>query len=208
MTTGRGRADAPLEPGGGRALSRADLEGSTLEVLSPGGWANADVLLVRIRDERLVVKDFAGKSPWVRAVLARWLCRREQRAYRALDELRAVPRHLGEVDGFAFALEYRPGQPLSRALVGEIPPDFVGELRSVVEAMHARGVVHLDLRHYNNILAGEDGHPVLLDFASSLCLEPRGRLGRWLLPCLTWIDRLALRKWEMRFPPPRSPAEN
>ena len=83
---------------------------------------------------------------------------------------------------------------LGRGLAGRLPAGFVDELRQSVAAMHARGVVHLDLRHRSNVLAGDDGHPVLLDFASALRLRPRGRLARWLAA----LDRRALRKWETR----------
>ena len=64
--------------------------------------------------------------------------------------------------------------------------------------MHERGVAHLDLRHRSNILAGEDGHPVLLDFASAICFRRGGWGARLLLPWLARIDRGALAKWEAR----------
>ncbi len=194
----RNDAASPAEASGLR-LARADLPGGTLEVLSRGGWANPDVLLVQVGRQRVVVKDFAPRSAWVRVLLGRWLCRRELRAYCALEGIAAVPRCLGSLDALALVFEYRPGTPLSRA----IPPGFLDELRRAVAAMHARGVVHLDLRHYSNILTGEDGHPVVLDFSSALCFERWGAIGRRLLPCLAWIDRLALRKWEARLGPAR-----
>jgi serine/threonine protein kinase len=61
--------------------------------------------------------------------------------------------------------------------------------------MHARGVVHLDLRHQGNVLVGDDGAPVLLDFGSALVFAPNSRLARVAIALLGWIDRGALRKW-------------
>ena len=135
--------------------------------LHRGGRGNADVLLVRHAGKQFVVKDFAPRAWLLRSTFGRWSIGREWRAYRALDGIDAVPRLLGLVDPLALAIEYRPGSLLSRSLAGVLPADFLGELRGAVAAMHARGVVHLDLRHRSNILATPEGHPVLIDFASS-----------------------------------------
>jgi hypothetical protein len=179
-------------------ITRKNLRSRTLEVLSRGGWGNPDVLLVRGAEGPVVVKDFAPRSALVRLCFGRWLTRREQRAYRALEGHPAVPRLLAPVDALAFTLEYRPGELLSRSLAGRVPTAFLDELREAVVAMHRRGVVHLDLRHRSNLLAGEDGHPVILDFASALCFRPGGWLARWLIPWVARIDLGALRKWEAR----------
>lgn len=183
----------------GRApIGRDELARRTTEILHRGGWGNPDVHLVRLDDGWAVVKDFAPRPAWVRWTFGRWLTSREVRAYRALCGVSSVPRLLGRVDRLAFATEYRPGEPLGRGLAGRVPADFLDALRDAVSEMHERGVVHLDLRHRSNVLAGEDGRPVLLDFASALCLGRGGRLRRWLVRWLGGVDRRALRKWEER----------
>jgi hypothetical protein len=184
--------------GRGFSLGREDLAGRTAETLSRGGWGNPDVRLVRVEDEWVVVKDFSPRPAWVRWTFGRWLTSRELRAYRALRGVPAVPRLLGRVDGLAFATEYRPGEPLGRGLAGRLPPDFLDALRDAVAQMHERGVVHFDLRHRSNVLAGEDGRPVLLDFASAVCVGRGGRWRRWIVRWLGAVDRRALRKWEQR----------
>jgi serine/threonine protein kinase len=122
-------------------------------------------------------------------------------AYRRLVGVSAVPRLLGPVGRAAFALEYRPGTLLSRSLRGRVPVGFLSELEAAVEEMHARGVVHLDLRHRSNVLAGEDGRPVLVDFASALRLGRGGALRRRLVRWLGGVDRRALAKWEAKLRP-------
>jgi len=187
-------------------LDRASLESRRVKLLNRGGWANPDVFLVRTGDDELVVvKDYAPRGPLVRRSLGRWITRREQRAYRALAGSPGVPRLHGAIDPLAFAVEYRPGVLLSRSLAGRLPDDFMSELAHAIRAMHARGVVHLDLRHRSNLLAGEDGHPVLIDFASALCFRPGGWMARALLPLLARIDLGALRKWEERLGPAGEP---
>ncbi len=176
-------------------LSREKLAGKRVRVLSRGGLRNADVFLMRHGEGVCVVKDFAARGPWVRRI-APWLIRREVRAYRQLAGHPAVPGILGQLDELAFALEYRPGRVLGPALASRVPPTFIDDLRAAVAAMHARGVVHLDLRHRSNALAAEDGEPVLIDFASAQCFRPGSLAARWLLPLLAWIDRRAIDKWE------------
>jgi hypothetical protein len=183
---------------GTRAPARAELARGTVRVLSRGGAGNADVLLVRDGQDLAVVKDFAARGRWVRAWLAPWLVRRELRAYRVLAGHPAVPVLLGRVDRLAFAVEYRPGKIMSASLVEDVSEGFVDELYEAVRLMHERGVAHLDLRHRSNMLAGEDGHPVLVDFASSVCFKRGGWAARRLLPWLAEIDRGAVRKWERR----------
>ncbi|MFK7894267.1 MAG: hypothetical protein AB8G23_00425 [Myxococcota bacterium] len=153
-------------------------------------------------EKLIVVKDYAPRSAVARTLFGRWLLRREARAYRLLAEVSAVPRMLGRIDSNALMIEYRPGVLLSRSLAGKVPSGFMEDLEEAVSQMHARGVVHLDLRHRSNILAGEEGAPVVIDFASALFFEPNGWLGRWLLPAFARIDLAALEKWRVRLFPP------
>jgi serine/threonine protein kinase len=182
----------------GGQLSRVNLVGCTRRTLSRGGWGNPDVLLVEVAGHELVVKDFAARAGWLRASFARWITAREVRAYQRLAGLPLVPRFIGSLDPLAFVVEYRPGRILTRSLADSLPRGFVSELEAGIEAMHARGVAHLDLRHRSNILAGEDGHPVLLDFASAVCLRPDGRISGGLLRLLARFDLRALEKWRLR----------
>lgn len=152
----------------------------------------------------VVVKDFLGRGRLFAWTLGRWLCAREVRAYRRLDGVAVVPRLAGFVDRFAFAVEYRRGVMLTRSLRETLPVGFMAELEAGVAAIHARGVVHLDLRHRSNVLAGDDGHPVVIDFASALCLGRRSGLGRSLVGMLARIDRRALVKWRARIAPTQS----
>jgi len=179
-------------------LNRRNLAARTRAVLNHGGWGNPDVLLVESALGSVVVKDFAPRTRYVRRWLGPWLLRREAQAYRRLDGLEAVPRLLGQLDGAALVLEYRPGVLLSRSLAGQLPPAFLAELQGAIAEMHQRGVVHLDLRHRSNILAGEDGRPVLLDFASALRFDRSTWWGRVGVALLGWVDRRALRKWQVR----------
>jgi hypothetical protein len=179
-------------------LDRANLAQQTRSVLNRGGWGNPDVLLVESDLGTVVVKDFGPRIYCVRRWLGPWLLRREARAYRRLEGVEAVPHLLGQLDAAALILEYRPGVLLSRSLSGKLPPDFLAELQRAIAEIHRRGVVHLDLRHRSNILAGDDGRPVVIDFASALRFDNATWWGRMLVGLLGSVDRRALQKWRVR----------
>ncbi len=189
------------------SLDRASLASQIERVLNVGNTRNPDVYLVEAAGRKLVVKDFAPRGPIVRHTLGRWITRREMEIYRTLSQHPAVPALVAEIDALAFAIEYRPGRRMSRSLAGDIPSDFLTELEKAVDAMHARGIVHLDLRHRSNIMVDDAGYPVLIDFGSALRFRPGGLPARWVLPILAWLDRRALTKWRVRLfpqPPPDS----
>jgi len=190
------------EISGPAGLARAELGRCTRRVLQAGRGVHPDVLLVDSPDGPVVVKDFSARAVGVRRLLGPWLLSREERAYRQLADVPGVPRLIGRLDAAALVLEYRPGVLVSRSLRGRLPVVFLAELERCVEEMHRRGVVHLDLRHRSNVLAGEDGHPVLIDFASALRFDPRLRISRWMLRALAWIDRRAVEKWRVRLESP------
>jgi predicted Ser/Thr protein kinase len=191
---------------GPRPPSRAELSARAHALLNRGNRRNPDVFLVEHEGASVVVKDFAPRGALVRAWLGPWLLRRELRAYRVLEGHPAVPRLLGPVDRLAFAVEFRPGRRMSRRLAGDVPPAFVDALEAAVREMHARGVVHLDLRHRSNVLVGDDGAPILIDFASAFCFRPGGLAARWLLPPLAVLDLRAVEKWRRRLVPHASAA--
>ncbi len=170
--------------------------------LHHGSLAQADLRLVQSSSGPLVIKDYSNRPAWLRHTWSRWLCRRERAAYetieRRLDSPAWLPRLAGDAGPDAFAMEYRPGRPLSRSLASELPADFVDELDAAVRALHGAGVVHLDLSHRSNVLVDDAGHPVLLDFASALRAPPGGLRHRLLIGLLGWVDRRAVRKWRRK----------
>lgn len=182
-------------------LSRNDLASCTCEVLHRGRARNPDVLLVQTQRGPVVVKDFAPRGWLVRRGLGPWLTSREIRAYRRLAGHPRVPRLLGRVDALAFAVEYRPGQRMSRRLAGALPAGFADRLAAAVREMHARGVVHLDLRHRSNVLVDAQGEPVLIDFASAIRVPTRGPFARLARAVLGRFDRVAVEKWRQRVEP-------
>ena len=189
---------------------RDEIASATVGILKPGGPTKADLLVVDRGEGPLVVKDFGTKSAWVR-LLGRVQIAREAAAYRWLDGVAGLPAFLGRIDAHALALE-----KVDAAELAKIRDRFPLEerrrlwerLRERVEALHARGLVHLDLRGRENVLVRPDGGIVILDLAGAVRTRPGGLLHRLLFPLLAPTDRAALLKWkDLLIPGERTPED-
>lgn len=113
--------------------------------------------------------------------MGRWLCRREARFYRQLQDLPNIPRIVGFVGQTGFVHEYVEGQPLSKER--PVPDRFFRQLQDLLAELHRRNMAYVDTNKPENILLGDDGRPHLIDFQISLDLHTLGNWigGRWLL---------------------------
>ena len=144
----------------------------------------------------MIVKDFAGRSPWVRR-LGRLQIRREAAAYRRLEGVFGVPAFVGRIDPLALAIERIDGERLAFAAIApEEGPRHVLELRAILDAIHARGVVHNDLRGRENVLLRRDGGLAVIDFAGAMYLRPGGIAHRLFFRLLSVADEAAFLKWK------------
>lgn len=97
--------------------------------------------------------------------LGRWVCRRELRFYRRLEDLPQVPRVLGTFGDTGFIHDYVAGRPLARH--EPVPDGFFAHLIALLEEVHRRGIAYVDTNKPQNILLGDDGRPHLIDFQIS-----------------------------------------
>jgi predicted Ser/Thr protein kinase len=131
--------------------------------------------------------------------LGLWLIHKEWGIYSRLKGVRGVPQAVERIDHFAFAMEFVPGRPIQRGEILQVP--FFLTLEEMLEEMHQRGVVHLDLRHKGNILVSEKGEPFLIDFNSSFAFKGDGFFRRFVFPILKWVDQGGLLKLKERVAP-------
>ena len=152
----------------------------------------------------LVLKDVGEKNLFVRWTLGLWLIQKEWSIYSRLVGIRGIPQVIERIDRFAFTMEFVPGGPIQR---GEgLSFSFFCELERILEEIHAKGVVHLDLRHKGNILVSEKGDPVLIDFNSGFYFK-NGLLRRILFPLLRWVDYGGILKLKHRVASSMTPQE-
>jgi predicted Ser/Thr protein kinase len=181
-------------------LDPAAIEAATLRWLRPPARNRPDLRLIEWRGERVVAKDWRAASLLLRPHARRCLAR-EWRALAALTGLPGVPRALVRLPG-VIVVSYLDGEPLAHRRVQRAEREaFFAALLARVEQMHARGVVHLDLRQRRNILCGADGQPAVLDFEAALVLDATRVWGRLALYWGCKVDRLAILKHKARYAP-------
>jgi len=162
-------------------------------------FTQADVAGYEIEGRRLVVKDFRPRPCLVRRWWGRWILRREWERLERLQGLAGIPRLLGWVDEDAFAMEWIEADRLPLRKDGSLEPAYFDRLAALVEAMHARGVSHGDLRR-KNVLVDAGQRPYLIDFATA-ALAGSGRHKGRLFERLCEVDRLTVLKLRVYYCP-------
>ena len=158
MTAGRGAF---------AGLTRGNMQRALCRRLRPGGGTRPELALLEDRGRRAVVKDYRASGRLLRSLVGPWLIRREARIYRALAGAPGVPRLISVLDRHALVVEHVDGRNCAEYADGELPPEFFLRLQRVVEGIHARGVVHCDIKNRSNIVVADGGRPYIVDFASA-----------------------------------------
>lgn len=147
-------------------LSRRQLPQLTVRTLREGRGSRPEVRLLSHESRLLVLKDYSVGNLTLR-LLGLLLLGRERGAYERLLGLPGIPEYVGQLDPYALLVEYVEGVPASEAPAELLTPDFFKRLHALIAAMHARGVVHGDLKRLDNILVTPAGEPVLIDFSAA-----------------------------------------
>ena len=116
--------------------------------------------------------------------LWRYMLRREDRVYALLRGIPGVPRSFGMLDDELLVLEHISG-PSLRAHETSLHDRerFFDELLKTLQAMHAAGVVHGDLKRKDNIIVGPGERPYLIDFGVAWLRSRSALLNRlWFEP--------------------------
>lgn len=103
--------------------------------------------------------------------------RREHRVYGLLAGIEGIPRCLGLLDDLHLVLEYVPG-PSLRAYEKRIAnaEQLYARLLTTIDAMHAAGVAHGDLKRKDNVVVGPGERPYVIDFGIA-CIDAPERRG-------------------------------
>jgi len=163
-----GEPQAPVEQAGLEALVEHALARGDGRLLGRGYQAGA--YLIDAPFGPVVVKK-AHDTPLVRRVGLRAL-RREAAVYERLRGVPGVPRSYGLVNGH-LVLEHVEGPSLRRQekQLGD-RERFFARLLETLDAMHAAGVAHGDLKRKDNVLVGPGERPYVIDFGIAWCVGP------------------------------------
>lgn len=118
---------------------------------------------------RLVIKAATGVG--VMRWLRRRMLRREYAVYQKLDGFRGSPRCYGLLADHYLVLEYIEAAPLRQAVLTDRTA-FFDALFEHINALHARGVAHFDLKKKDNLLVTVQGLPCLIDYGAAIVRRP------------------------------------
>lgn len=105
--------------------------------------------------------------------------------YGKLADIPGIPKLLERPDRCTIITTFMGGENLRET---SLAPDahYFDQMAALIERMHGRGVIHLDMRNRRNYGRDDAGGPYLVDFASALYLPWDGRI-RTLLAKLDWL---------------------
>jgi len=148
-------------------LTRDRLDELTERGLRPAEKARPHVRLVVVNGVRFVVKDYAhGATPFKRA-LGAYLVWRERVALQRAQGVAGVPGLGGTSGPCTLVTEYIEATEVTSAAPELLDERFFARLAQLIEGLHARGVIHGDLKKLENILVTSDGQPALVDFTAA-----------------------------------------
>ncbi len=195
-TTGASAAEISLD-----RLGQLDPE----HTLPGRNGTKADILKYDLDGRSVALKDYRGRSPWVRATLGRYLIGRESRGYRWAGTLEGLPRFLGRLGPVSLATEWVDALPLARygGERNEPPPaEVFDRLDRILDELHRRKVALSDL-HHRDVLVSPGGDVHVVDLAMAYRYRDRPAvlrpLRRWLFGHLCRLDRIAAARMRARF---------
>ena len=174
-----------------------DVEQTTVSLLGKQGPFRPDVRLLERGGKKWVAKDYRACTPLYRITVGAWNLRRERAALDRLTDVEGVPHVEAQAGRWILVISHFRGRDVGKTARERQSPEFFDDLQRIVHEMHARGVLHLDLRQRRNILVQPNGRPAVIDFGAGLCVTPGG----WLLRSLARIDESGVLKYKRRARP-------
>lgn len=152
-----------------------------------GEGYQAEVRRLSLPDgEEVVVK--SPRRSAATSMIARRAIRREREVYRLLEGINGIPRAHGLIDGDRLVLDFVEGTSLRvKATQLSDRESFFTRLLETIQAMHAAGVAHGDLKRKENILVGPGEQPYIVDFGIAR-LRDGGLLDRHLFDTIRQLD--------------------
>ncbi|HID30188.1 MAG TPA: hypothetical protein EYP19_09305 [Desulfobacterales bacterium] len=172
-------------------LQPTDCTGMTQTALKKKRSYGPDVLLIRLEGRSLVEKTYRNKGLPVR-VMGTLLVSWEAFIYSRLMGICGIPVVTSRPDKYTLVTSYMGGENL-RSTTRRPGVTYFEKLSSIIEQMHQRGVVHLDLRNRRNYGIDTSGLPYLVDFATCAYVPWPGRL-RDILATIDWMGFLKIKE--------------
>lgn len=170
-------------------LRRRDLASAIQRVVHRGRGYQSSVYLIGLDGEVAAVKDYSAAPRAFRRWVAPLLVRREIAVLKHLQGVPGVPKYFGRIDRLAFTMQYIEGTPIADFKEGELPPQAFETIQRVIDAIHARGVSHGDLKRRSNLILTPGNEIFVVDFAAAVIGEqPLHPLRNWLQREVARVD--------------------
>ena len=156
--------------------------------------ARGENILATSNQGTLLLYRQAGRECVIKTSMGRGLLRklrqktllREYRAYQRLQGVSGVPECYGLLDRRYLLLQYIRGKPYREASWSNREQWFASLLQTL-QAIHARGVSHGDLKSKGNLLVTGDELPCVVDFGTAFIEKPGFH------PVNNWLFRMGRR---------------
>jgi hypothetical protein len=174
----------------------------TLRLLKAGtGFCKPDVWVVDAEGNASIWKTYGRRPGWERRTLGKWLAQREGRIIGKLEDMEGFPKLLGHPDPWTVEMTLLEAEPVPEVKAGgALNEAYFTQLWVMISAMHARGIIHGDLRRKNLLRApGDPGTPRIVDFTQCPHFrEPIRGIRGWIYREAVHVDRVTfvkLKKW-------------
>ena len=143
------------------------------KLLHQGKWANAHVYQFSQDGEMRLLKTFSTAPFLVRWTLGLFFTTREYRALQNLKGIKGVPEDVRRVGPFSLHYRFLEGKTLTcrENKKNPFPRSYFIAAEKLIDEIHARNQVHLDLRRGENWLVLSDGTPGFIDFQSMISVR-------------------------------------
>ncbi len=158
-----------------------------------------DILIAENDGEFIVAKDFRNKIWLARSFWGPLNIMYEKFILQKLKGITGIPEFIGLEDYNCLLLSYIDGDIIKKSCQN-IAPGYFDRIFNIVEEIHARGVLHLDLGHKSNIMVRKNGNPAIIDFNTSIYL-PLNSFFSPILRLLSKIDTTSIMRLKVKFRP-------
>ena len=130
--------------------------------------AQADVYPLEWEGREALLKTFHARPAIVKWLWSRRVAAREIRMLARLAGMRDVPELLAVAGREAFVMTRLPARRLPGRKEPAPQKGYWRRARDLMEAMHARGIAHGDLRRKNLLMDQAGAKPFMIDFATAV----------------------------------------
>lgn len=176
--------------------------GDATRLLKAGnGLLKPDVWVVNLKGRETVWKTWHRRPAIERATFGRWLAGREARIIRKLKGIPGVPDFISQPHPWTVEMSLLDAESVPEVKRnGDLTPEYFERLWVMISEMHARCIVHGDLRRRNLLRSREDrSRPQIVDFTQcGHFREPLRWPRRAMFEGMKRVDRitfLKLKKW-------------